>query len=101
MFTETAHAYGNLNNLYAGGLVGRLEYETNDVDQGAFTYAYNFRRVLTEDLGLDGENSIQSGSIVIYDFTDAPSASTVVLTALIESLRYIELKGSAVNVAGL
>jgi hypothetical protein len=101
MFTETAHAYGNLNNLYAGGLVSRLEYETNDVDQGAFTYAYNFRRVLTEELGLDGENSIQSGSIVIYDFTDAPAASVVVLTALIESLRYIELKGSAVNVAGL
>lgn len=101
MFTETAHAYGNLNNLYAGGLVNRLEYETNDVDQGAFTYAYNFRRVLTEELGLDGENSIQSGSIVIYDFTDAPAAATVVLTALIESLRYIELKGSAVNVAGL
>lgn len=101
MFTETAHAYGNLNNLYAGGLVTRTDYETNDVDQGAFTYAYNFRRVLTEELGVDGENSIQSGSIVIYDFTDNPAASTVVLTALIESLRYVELKGSAVNVAGL
>lgn len=102
MFTETAHAYGNLNNLYAGGLVSRTDFEVDsDPSQGAFTYAYNFRRVLTEDLGLDGENSIQSGSIVIYDFTDNPSATTVVLTALIESLRYVELKGSAVNVAGL
>ena len=101
MFTETAHAFGNLNNLYAGGLVTRTDYETDDVDQGAFTYAYNFRRVLTEELAIDGENSIQSGSIVIYDFTDAPSASTVVLTAIIESLRYVELKGSAVNVSGL
>lgn len=102
MLTETAHAYGNLNNLYAGGLVTRTDYEADsDVDQGAFTYAYNFRRVLTEELGLDGENSIQSGSIVIYDFTDAPAPATVVLTAIIESLRYVELKGSAVNVAGL
>lgn len=101
MLTETAHAYGNLNNLYAGGLVNRQNYEENDNNQGAFTYAYNFRRVLTEELGLDGENSIQSGSIVIYDFTDNASVTTVVLTAIIESLRYIELKGSAVNVSGL
>jgi len=99
--TETAHAYGNLNNLYAGGLVTRVDYENSDVDQGSFTYAYNFRRVLSEELGLDGENSIQSGSIIIYDFTDNPSVTTVVMTAIIESLRYVELKGSAVNVAGL
>ena len=44
-FTETAHAYGMLNNQYAGGLVTRADYETNDNDQGGFTYAYNFRRV--------------------------------------------------------
>jgi hypothetical protein len=101
MLTETQHAFGNLNNLYAGGLVNRQFYEENDNNQGAFTYAYNFRRVLTEDLGLDGENSIQSGSIIIYDFTDNAGVSTAVLTAIIESLRYIELKGSAVNVSGL
>ena len=101
MLTETAHAYGNLNNLYAGGLVNRENYENNDNNQGAYTYAYNFRRVLTEELGLDGENSIQSGSIVIYDFTDNAGVGTVVLTAIIESLRYVELKGSAVNVSGL
>ena len=99
-FTETAHAYGMLNNQYAGGLVSRITYETNDNDQGGFTYAYNFRRVLSEELGLDGENSIQSGSIIQYDLTDnAPSDAT--LTAVIESLRYVELKGSAVNVTGL
>jgi hypothetical protein len=101
MLTETAHAFGNLNNLYAGGLVNRQFYEENDNNQGAFTYAYNFRRVLTEDLGMDGENSIQSGSIIIYEFTDNPAVTTAVLTAIIESLRYIELKGSAVNVSGL
>jgi hypothetical protein len=99
-FTETAHAYGMLNNQYAGGLVTRVDYETNDNDQGGFTYAYNFRRVLSEELGLDGENSIQSGSIIQYDLTDNPTGSAVI-TAVIESLRYIELKGSAVNVTGL
>jgi hypothetical protein len=99
-FTETAHAYGMLNNQYAGGLVTRADYETNDNDQGGFTYAYNFRRVLSEELGLDGENSIQSGSIIQYDLTDNPTGAAV-LTAVIESLRYIELKGSAVNVTGL
>jgi len=99
--TETAHAFGNLNNLYAGGLVTRPTYEANSTTQGAFTYAYNFRRVLTEELGLDGENSIQSGSIIQYDVTDNAGVSTVVLTAIIESLRYVELKGSAVNVLGL
>lgn len=99
-FTETAHAYGMLNNQYAGGLVSRATYETNDNDQGAFTYAYNFRRVLSEELGLDGENSIQSGSIIQYDLTDNPTGAAT-LTAVIESLRYIELKGSAVNVTGL
>ena len=76
-------------------------YEANSNTQGAFTYAYNFRRVLTEELGLDGENSIQSGSIIQYDVTDNAGVSTVVLTAIIESLRYVELKGSAVNVLGL
>ena len=101
MLTETQHAYGNLNNLYAGGVVTRKDYENNDNNQGAFTYAYNFRRVLTEELGLDGENSIQSGSIVIYDFTDNAGVTNVTLTAIIESLRYVELKGSAVNVSGL
>lgn len=101
MLTETQHAFGNLNNLYAGGLVNRQFYEENDNNQGAYTYAYNFRRVLTEELGLDGENSIQSGSIIIYDFTDNAGVTTAVLTAIIESLRYIELKGSAVNVSGL
>ena len=55
---------------------------------------------LTEELGLDGENSIQSGSIIQYDLTDNPTGAAV-LTAIIESLRYIELKGSAVNVTGL
>jgi hypothetical protein len=99
-FTETAHAYGMLNNQYAGGLVTRADYETNDNDQGGFTYAYNFRRVLSEELGLDGENSIQSGSIIQYDLTDNPTGAAV-MTAVIESLRYIELKGSAVNVTGL
>jgi hypothetical protein len=99
--TETAHAYGNLNNLYAGSLVTRNTFEANDNNKGSFSYAYNFRRVLSEELGLDGENSIQSGSIVIYDFSDNAGVTTVVLTAVIESLRYIELKGSAVNVAGL
>ncbi len=101
MLTETAHAFGNLNNLYAGGLVNRENYENNDTNQGAFTYAYNFRHVLTEELAIDGENSIQSGSIIIYDFNDNAGVTTVVLTAIIESLRYIELKGSAVNVSGL
>jgi hypothetical protein len=102
MLTETAHAYGNLNNLYAGGLVTRNTYEANDNNKGSFTYAYNFRRVLSEELAVDGENSIQSGSIVIYDFNDNSQAvTTVVLTAIIESLRYVELKGSAVNVSGL
>ena len=100
MFTETRHAYGMLNNQFSGGLVTRTNYEDNDNDQGAFTYAYNFRRVLTEELGLDGENSIQSGSIIQADITDAPGGA-VTLTAIIESLRYIELKGSAVNVVGL
>jgi hypothetical protein len=100
MFTETRHAYGMLNNQFSGGLVSRATYETNDNDQAAFTYAYNFRRVLTEELGLDGENSIQSGSIIQADITDAP-AGAVTLTAIIESLRYVELKGSAVNVVGL
>jgi hypothetical protein len=81
--------------------VNRQFYEENDNNQGAFSYAYNFRRVLTEELGLDGENSIQSGSIIIYEFSDFANVATVVLTAIIESLRYIELKGSAVNVSGL
>jgi hypothetical protein len=100
-FTETSHAYGQLNNMYgSGGLVTRIDYETDDNDQGAFTYAYNFRRVLSEELGLDGENSIQSGSIIIYDMTDNPTGAAV-MTAVLESLRYVELKGSAVNVTGL
>ena len=99
-FTETAHAYGNLNNQFAGGLVTRVDYETNDNDQGAFTYAYNFRKVLTEELGMDGENSIASGSIIQYDLTDNPTGAAVI-TAVIESLRYVELKGAAVNVTGL
>jgi hypothetical protein len=99
-FTETRHAYGMFNNMVSGGLVTRDTYETNDNDQAAFTYAYNFRRVLSEEIAVDGENSIQSGSIIQYDVTDAP-AGAVTLTAVIESLRYIELKGSAVNVTGL
>ena len=89
-----------LNNQFAGGLVTRLDYETTNNDFGSFTYAYNFRRVLSEELGLDGENSIQSGSIIQYDLTDAPG-NAAVITAIIESLRYVELKGSAVNVTGL
>lgn len=112
-FTETRHAYGLLNNMLSGGLVDRRYYESSlsaaaaDItDQAAFTYAYNFRRVRSEDLALDGENSIQSGSIIQYDFTDAPvdasgSAGNAVLTAVIESLRYVELKGSSVNVTGM
>jgi hypothetical protein len=56
--------------------------------------------VLSEELGLDGENSIQAGSIIQYDVTDDPTGAAVI-TAVIESLRYIELKGSAVNVTGL
>jgi hypothetical protein len=100
-FTETRHAYGMFNNQDGHGLVSRKQYEVaSDSDQGAFTYAYNFRRVLSEELGLDGENSIQSGSIIQYDVTDAPGGA-VTLTAVIESLRYVELKGSAVNVTGL
>lgn len=100
-FTETQHAYGGFNNTDAHLLVSRRDYEiASDSDQGAFTYSYNFRRVLTEQLDVDGENSIQSGSIIQYDLTDAPSGA-VTLTAVIESLRYIELKGSAVNVVGL
>lgn len=100
-FTETRHAYGAFNNVDGHGLVSRKDYEVaSDSDQGAFTYAYNFRRVLTESIDTDGENTIQSGSIIQYDVTDAPGAA-VTLTAVIESLRYVELKGSAVNVTGL
>lgn len=112
-YTETRQAYGLLNNMLSGGLVDRTYYESSlssaaaDVaDQAAFTYAYNFRRVRSEDLALDGENSIQSGSIIQYDFNDTPTdvsggAANAVMTAIIESLRYIELKGSSVNVTGM
>jgi hypothetical protein len=99
-YTETRHAFGCFNNSVQGGLHTRETYEADPVDQASFCYAYNFRRVLTEELGLDGENSIQSGSIIQYDVTDSPSGA-VTLTAVIESLRYVELKGSAVNVTGL
>lgn len=99
-YTETRHAFGNLNNAVQGGLHTRDTYEQTITDQSSFVYAYNFRRVLTEDLGLDGENSIQSGSIIQYDVTDTPTGA-VTLTAVIESLRYVELKGSSVNVTGL
>jgi hypothetical protein len=99
-YTETRHAFGMLNNSVQGGLHTRQTYEADPVDQATFCYSYNFRRVLTEELGLDGENSIQSGSIIQYDVTDSPGGAAV-LTAVIESLRYIELKGSAVNVTGL
>jgi hypothetical protein len=99
-YTETRHAFGMLNNSVQGGLHTRETYEADPVDQASFCYAYNFRRVTTESLGLDGENSIQSGSIIQYDLQDSP-AGAVTLTAIIESLRYIELKGSAVNVTGL
>jgi len=100
MFTETRHAFGMLNNAFAGGLHTRKSFETAITDQSSFTYAYNFRRVLTEELGMDGENSIQSGSIIQYDLTDTPSGDAV-LTAVIESLRYIKLQASSVNVVGL
>lgn len=99
-FSETRHAYGMYNNMVSGGLVTRRNYENNDNDQGAFTYAYNFRRVQNEELDMDGENSIQSGSIIIADITDDPSGA-VTLTAVLESLRYVQLKGSAVQVTGL
>ena len=100
-FTETAHAYGGLNNVDAHSLVSRRDYEVaSDSDQGAFTYSYNFRRVLTTAMDLDGENTIQSGSIIQYTVADNAGAP-VTLTAVIESLRYVELKGSAVNVVGL
>ena len=100
-FTETQHAYGGFNNTDGHLLVSRRDYEVaSDSDQGAFTYSVGFRRVLTEQLDVDGENTIQSGSIIQFDVTDAP-ANAVTLTAVIESLRYIELKGSAVNVTGL
>lgn len=100
-FTETQHAYGGFNNSDAHLLVSRRDYEVaTDNDQGAFTYSYNFRRILTEQMDIDGENTIQSGSIVQFDCTDAPGGA-VTLTAVIESLRYVELKGSAVNVTGL
>jgi hypothetical protein len=100
-YTETSHAYGQFNNINgSGGLVTRLTYETNDNDQGAFSYCYNFRRVLTEELGLDGLNTISAGSIIQVDLTDNPTGAAV-MTAVLESLRYIELKGSAVNVTGL
>jgi hypothetical protein len=99
-YTETRHAFGMLNNSVQGGLHTRNTYEADPKDQASFCYAYNFRRVLTEELGLDGENSIQSGSIIQYDLTDSPSGA-VTITAVIESLRYVELKGSAVNVTGL
>jgi hypothetical protein len=100
-FTETRHAYGGFNNQDAHCLVSRKDYEVaSDSDQGAFTYSYNFRRVTSEELAIDGENSIQSGSIIQYDVTDAPGGA-VTLTAVIDSTRYIELKGSAVNVVGL
>lgn len=100
-FTETRHAYGGFNNQDGHCLVSRRDYEVpSDSDLGAFTYSYNFRRVLTTQLGVDGENTIQSGSIIQYDLTDAPAAAAT-LTAVIESLRYIELKGSAVNITGL
>jgi hypothetical protein len=99
--SETSHAYGEYNNVQgSGGLVTRSNYETNDNDQGGFTYAYNFRRVLTESLGIDGLNTIQAGSIIQVDLTDNPNAAAV-MTAVLESLRYIELKGSSVNVTGL
>jgi SepF-like predicted cell division protein (DUF552 family) len=88
------------NNMVSGGLVTRRNYENDDNDQGAFTYAYNFRRVQNEELDLDGENSIQAGSIIIADITDDPSGA-VTLTAVLESLRYVQLKGSAVQVTGL
>ncbi len=100
MFTETRHAYGMFNNMVSGGLVTRQNYENNDNDQGAFTYCYNFRRTQNQEMDLDGENSIQAGSIIIADITDNPSGN-VTLTAVIESLRYIQLKGSAVQVTGL
>jgi len=100
-FTETRHAYGGFNNQDAHLLVSRRDYEVaSDSDQGAFTYSYNFRRVTSEELSIDGENSIQAGSIIQYDVQDSP-ADAVTLTAVIESTRYIELKGSAVNVVGL
>jgi hypothetical protein len=100
-FTETRHAYGGFNNQDAHCLVSRKDYEVaSDSDQGAFTYSYNFRKTTSEELAIDGENSIQSGSIIQYDVTDAPGGA-VTLTAVIESTRYIELKGSAVNVVGL
>jgi hypothetical protein len=105
-YTETRHAFGMLNNMQGGGLHTRFSYENEVANQSSFTYAYNFRRVLTEALALDGENSIASGSIIQYDFSDDTSGlpaevTNAVLTAIIESLRYIELKGSAVNVTGL
>jgi SepF-like predicted cell division protein (DUF552 family) len=100
MFSETRHAYGMFNSMNSGGLVTRQNYENNDNDQGAFTYCYNFRRTQNDEMDLDGENSIQAGSIIIADITDAP-AGNVTLTAVIESLRYIQLKGSAVQVTGL
>jgi hypothetical protein len=105
-YTETRHAFGQLNNMQGGGLHTRFSYENEVANQSSFTYAYNFRRVLTEMLALDGENSIASGSIIQYDFTDDTSGlpaevTNAVLTAIIESLRYVELKGSAVNVTGL
>jgi hypothetical protein len=49
---------------------------------------------------MDGMNTIQSGSIIQYTVADNAGAP-VSLTAVIESLRYIELKGSSVNVVGL
>ena len=105
-YTETRHAFGQLNNMNGGGLHTRFNYENAVESQSSFTYAYNFRKVLTEMLALDGENSIASGSIIQYDFSDdtsgLPAAVTnAVITAIIESLRYVELKGSSVNVTGL
>ena len=100
MFSETRHAYGMFNNMVSGGLVTRENYENNNNDFGSFTYCYNFRRTQNDEMDLDGENSIQAGSIIIADITDAPPGN-VTLTAVIESLRYVQLKGSAVQVTGL
>ena len=105
-YTETRHAFGQLNNMNGGGLHTRTSYEVDSANDSSFTYAVNFRKVQNENLSLDGENSIASGSIIQFDFTDNTSGlpaevGNAVLTAVIESLRYVELKGSAVNVTGL
>ncbi len=105
-FQSVQDGAGVLGNVLGGGIIDAENYalattggQVPDANCATWMWGYNFDKVKTESISLDGEstNSV-GGQCQIYLENTAPTSAT--LTAVVDYTRFIQIASSRVSLMG-